>query len=388
MILKLTRCWAPFEPFLPGDQGTKRLEKSAYITKTSPGCYALLPLGRLLYSKVSSILHAEAERRGYLRIHASCLQRYALWERSGRARSLGKSLAQLDLARGTFVLNASQEEQLAEIFHRQARTPAKPMRLYQLSERVRNEVRPAHGLIRSVSFHLADFYVLAGQLDGASEEAENLKSLLRGTLSSFGVPVMQARHTTAEAISFYVASPDTTKQCMVNECSECSLAFRGLSSKSCPDCAGPTSHIRAVELADFVVHEKMASELKPSPLLISAGIGVSRLLAVLAAVWSDERGFLWPRILAPYDLHLAACTDRREEAEAFASKVSDMGKVVVLDDRDVSFSRKLIDSSLLGGWATIVMGKRYPDACELKVDREDKWHQITAEAALVKLSSD
>ncbi len=84
----------------------------------------------------------------------------------------------------------------------------------------------------------------------------------------------------------------------------------------------------------------------------SYGIGVERLLAGVIEANHDERGILWPRELAPYDVHIAALNLDKpgiaEAAERLAGDLAGAGMRVLLDDRTESPGVKFNDADLLG----------------------------------------
>ncbi len=93
----------------------------------------------------------------------------------------------------------------------------------------------------------------------------------------------------------------------------------------------------------------------------SYGIGVTRILAAIAEITHDDRGLLWPREIAPFDVHVVAAG--REEAvtaaaEAIAAELSAAGVDVLLDDRPkVSPGVKFGDAELLGVPTVLIVGK-------------------------------
>jgi prolyl-tRNA synthetase len=94
----------------------------------------------------------------------------------------------------------------------------------------------------------------------------------------------------------------------------------------------------------------------------SYGIGVSRAVAAIAEQSHDEKGLIWPREVAPADIHLIA-TGKSDEvfgvAERLADALSSHGVRVLFDDRrGVSPGVKFNDSELLGVPTIVVVGKR------------------------------
>jgi prolyl-tRNA synthetase len=92
----------------------------------------------------------------------------------------------------------------------------------------------------------------------------------------------------------------------------------------------------------------------------SYGVGVSRLVAVLAEQTNDERGLIWPRAVAPADVHLVIAgkdATVRAGAEQIAAELDAAGVRVLLDDRTVSPGVKFADAELIGVPTIIVVGR-------------------------------
>ena len=93
------------------------------------------------------------------------------------------------------------------------------------------------------------------------------------------------------------------------------------------------------------------------------GMGVSRLLAVVAEEHHDDKGLVWPVGLAPFAVHLAALGAGRspevaEAADALYGRLVGAGVEVLYDDRDVSPGVKFADADLLGIPVRLVVGAK------------------------------
>jgi prolyl-tRNA synthetase len=91
------------------------------------------------------------------------------------------------------------------------------------------------------------------------------------------------------------------------------------------------------------------------------GMGVSRLLSVVAEECHDDKGLVWPAALAPFQVHLAALGAGRspevaEAADALYDRLVASGVEVLYDDRDVSPGVKFADADLLGIPVRLVVG--------------------------------
>jgi prolyl-tRNA synthetase len=95
----------------------------------------------------------------------------------------------------------------------------------------------------------------------------------------------------------------------------------------------------------------------------SYGIGVSRAVAAIAENTHDDKGLVWPREVAPADVHLVIAgkgpqaADMIQTAERMAAELDEAGVQVILDDRDVSPGVKFADAELIGVPTIVVVGR-------------------------------
>lgn len=101
------------------------------------------------------------------------------------------------------------------------------------------------------------------------------------------------------------------------------------------------------------------------PTMGSYGIGVSRLVAVIAEQMHDDAGLRWPASVAPFPVHVVIANKDTAAAEAagkLADALSDSGIEVLFDDRPkVSPGVKFKDSELLGMPYVVVVGRGFKD---------------------------
>lgn len=92
----------------------------------------------------------------------------------------------------------------------------------------------------------------------------------------------------------------------------------------------------------------------------SYGIGVSRLVAVVAEQFHDEKGLKWPVEIAPWTVHVVMANKGEgvaEAAEQLSTALSNKGVDVLVDDRKASPGVKFKDSELIGVPYVIVIGR-------------------------------
>jgi prolyl-tRNA synthetase len=72
----------------------------------------------------------------------------------------------------------------------------------------------------------------------------------------------------------------------------------------------------------------------------------------------DESGIVWPRAIAPYDVHLVALPGAEQHAEEAAGILDEAGAEVLLDDRDARAGEKFADADLIGIPLRVTVGKK------------------------------
>jgi len=142
-----------------------------------------------------------------------------------------------------------------------------------------------------------------------------------------------------------------------------------------PDGAGPLVSARGIEIghvfqlgrkyADAFSADVLGENGKPVRLTMgSYGVGVSRLVAVIAEQHHDELGLRWPASVSPFDAHVVIA-NKDEEARAGATELAGaldrLGVEVLLDDRKASPGVKFKDAELLGVPWIVVVGRGWAD---------------------------
>jgi prolyl-tRNA synthetase len=94
----------------------------------------------------------------------------------------------------------------------------------------------------------------------------------------------------------------------------------------------------------------------------SYGIGPARIAAAAIEQGADERGIVWPRSIAPWQVHLVSLAKggepEREAADRIYEELRAGGVETLYDDRDAGPGQKLTDAELLGCPLRIVAGRR------------------------------
>jgi prolyl-tRNA synthetase len=163
-----------------------------------------------------------------------------------------------------------------------------------------------------------------------------------------------------------------------------------------PDGSGPLELARGIEIGHvFQLGRKYAEALGLQVLdengklvtvtMGSYGIGVTRLVAVIAEASHDDNGLIWPESVAPADLHIIAAGKDElpfEAAEKLAAEAEKFNLSVILDDRaKVSPGVKFADAELIGVPWIIICGRGVAEG------EVELWNRRSGERVQVKLDS-
>jgi prolyl-tRNA synthetase len=163
-----------------------------------------------------------------------------------------------------------------------------------------------------------------------------------------------------------------------------------------PDGSGPLELARGIEIGHvFQLGRKYAEALGLQVLdengklvtvtMGSYGIGITRMIAVLAEANHDDKGLIWPEAVSPADIYIVAAGKDEvvyETAEKLAVELEAKGKTVILDDRQkVSPGVKFGDAELVGVPNIVIVGKG------LEQGEVDLWDRRSGERRPVKVES-
>ncbi|MFP3463658.1 proline--tRNA ligase [Arthrobacter globiformis] len=165
-----------------------------------------------------------------------------------------------------------------------------------------------------------------------------------------------------------------------------------------PDGSGPLEIARGIEMGHiFALGRKYAEALELKVLdqngkqvvvtMGSYGVGVTRAVAALAESNHDAKGLVWPRSVAPADVHVVA-VGRGEEifaaAEQLALELESAGLEVIYDDRPkVSPGVKFGDAELVGVPTILAVGRGLADGVvEIKDRRSGEAENVAVDKAV------
>ena len=169
-----------------------------------------------------------------------------------------------------------------------------------------------------------------------------------------------------------------------------------------PDGQGILQFKKGIEVGFIRKHHSRVSEKLEAnfidendllnPILMgSYQLNLSKLLAVMAEIYQDKEGFVWPKQISPYDLHLIPVNQNDEVQMELATQLYNILTSyhfdVLFDDRDESVGVKFVDSDLIGLPVRVTIGKRASEGIvEVKIRKTGEVFEWAKEELIDRLN--
>lgn len=371
LFLKTSKTVSEDEPTVNG----RLLEQAGYVDKLMAGVYSYLPLGLRVLGKISNIVREEMNEVGGQEVLMAMLHPKEVWETTGGWKNIDVLFKINSRTEREYALGQSEEEVVTPLVMSRIQSYKDlPLAVYQINWKFRDELRAKSGLLRGreflmkdmYSFHTsqADFDRFYGEVKQAYFRVYQRAGLIAKATEASGGSFSQK--ISYEFMVLTDAGEDDILYC--NSCDYCINAeiTDMQPGASCPrSCGGELAQARASEVGNvFDLGQKYGKDFNLGymdeagatqyPIMGCYGIGVSRLMGVIAEKYADEKGLVWPESVAPFKVHLIALPGREGEvvmpaAEKLYAELSGAGVEVLFDDRlDVSAGAKFADSDLIG----------------------------------------
>ena len=134
--------------------------RAGLIRKLASGLYTWLPLGLRVLRRVETVVREEMDRSGAQEVSMPVVQPAELWQESGRWEQYGPELLRIqDRHARDFCLGPTHEEVITDLVRNEVKSYKQlPINLYQIQTKVRDEIRPRFGIMRSREFLMKDAY--------------------------------------------------------------------------------------------------------------------------------------------------------------------------------------------------------------------------------------
>jgi prolyl-tRNA synthetase len=161
--MRLTKLFGKTQREIPAEADTishQLLLRTGMVNQVTAGVYTIMPLAWRSLKKIENIVRDEMNKADGQEITMPVLQPLELWQKSGRAEILGKTLFTFnDRREHSLILGPTHEEVVTELAARHVQSYRDlPLMVYQIQTKFRDEPRPRAGLVRLREFVMKDLY--------------------------------------------------------------------------------------------------------------------------------------------------------------------------------------------------------------------------------------
>lgn len=387
----------------PADEEARNAQlliQAGFIHKEMAGVYAYMPLGKRVLDNIANIVREEMNALGAQELQMTVLQPKELWEKTDRWDDTKvDNWFKTKLANGTELgVGLTHEEPIVDALKDYISSYKDlPLFVYQIQSKFRNELRAKSGLMRGREFIMKDMYSFARSQAEHSQLYEQAAQAYTRVFERLGLGDFTFRtyadggyFTDKFSDEYQTISPvgedtvyvDKAKKVAINEeiYTDDNLAKLKLHKDQ-------LTKERGVEVANiFPLESKYTDALdlyytdetgnQQSIIMGCYGIGISRLMGIIAEHFADDRGLVWPANIAPAQVYLARLGEDESVVKAADQLYKDLqtaGIEVLYDDRDVRAGEKFADADLIGLPYRLVASAKTLEASKVELKpRTDK----------------
>ncbi len=379
------------------------LSRAGYIYKGLAGVYDYLPLGLRVIENIKGIIREELNALGCEEVLMSALQSPEPWEATGRFSDQEVDIwFKTELASGGMLgLAPTHEEPMIEMLKTYISSYKDlPLYVYQFQTKFRNELRAKSGVMRGREFLMKDlysFHTSEEDLDGFYKMAEKAYERIfdrlglgEDTYETFASGGIFAKFSheyqtllpVGEDTIYYNADKSLVfnKEVFNDEV----LAEFGASRDDFAETKA--AEVGNIFKLKFKYTEplglKYTDEKNEAKTVYMGcyGIGVSRVMGVIAEKFADDKGLVWPEAVAPFKYYLVGIGSEgiNKAEELYKGREEE----ILFDDREARPGEKFKDSELLGIPYRVVVSDK-----TLSEGKAELTSRATGETKLVDLET-
>lgn len=376
--MKMSQLFTKTSKNVPADETARNarlLIQAGFVHKEMAGVYAYLPLGKRVLDNIAQIIREEMNDISGQEVQMTTLQPKDIYEKTNRwDDNVVDNWFKTSLKNGTELgMGLTHEEPIVDVMKDFVSSYKDlPIFAYQIQNKFRNELRAKSGLLRGREFVMKDMYSFARSQEEHAELYERAAKAYAKVYERLGIGDITYRtyadggyFTDKFSDEFQTVSPigedtiyvDEGKKIAVNKeiYTDENLAKVGLKKDELVE-------KRGVEVGNiFPLESKYSDALglyytdehgqEQSIIMGCYGIGVSRLMGLLAEHFADDKGLVWPEAIAPFKVYLARLGDDTavvKAADEAYERLTVAGIMVLYDDRDMRAGEKFADADLMG----------------------------------------
>ncbi|KAL6887864.1 hypothetical protein GGI43DRAFT_417244 [Trichoderma evansii] len=198
----LSKIWVPTGGVTAteGETGHGKLIRAGFLRQAQSGVFQLLPLGLRVQDKIERLVDKHMQSIGASKLALSTLTTEELWRKSGRLDKVSPELFRLkDRKDVPIMLSPTHEEEITTLVASTLKSYKDlPIKLYQITRKYRDEIRPRHGLLRSREFIMKDLYTFDLTHDSAVETYRDVAGAYSAFFSDLKLPILVAEASSGD----------------------------------------------------------------------------------------------------------------------------------------------------------------------------------------------
>ncbi len=356
------------------------------IRQGFPGSFVFLPLGLRALNKLEKLIDFYLQQIDCQKILLPFMTDGVLWKESGRWDVIKDELFKIKNRNDhDFVLGPTFEEAITHLVANLGNITAKslPLKLYQISTKFRDEMRPKFGLIRSREFVMKDLYTFDADKLAARETYDQILKCYDAFFQGLQVPFVRVEGDTGSiggtlSHEFHFISDIGQDNLII--CQDCrhgtNLELVQDKEKCCKCSSRNLQERKGIEVGHtFLLGDKYSkcfnatfTGMNGKPQLFQMGcygLGVSRILAASLEVLSNENELKWPKLFVPYQIAIIAPKEGSKEASQVMPQVYNLydqlssralfTNEVIIDDRPKPTVGKKLSEAKSAGYSYIIL---------------------------------
>ncbi|XP_061941636.1 probable proline--tRNA ligase, mitochondrial isoform X2 [Apis cerana] len=316
----------------------ENLLKYGLIKQVTTGMYAILPLGLRIFNKLTALVDNEMQKIGAQKLLLPALIPTHLWKKTDRFNNVTELFKIQDRAQRQYILSPTHEESICSILSTIGILSPKmlPLKLYQISNKWRDEMKPRLGFLRSREFIMKDLYTFDINLNNAQETYALVCNAYENIFKKIGIMYIKT-----------IGDPGLIGGSISHEYHYVGHTFLLNTKYTIP------------------LEVKIKINNKSIPLVMGCfGLGLSRIFTVMTELLSTKDELRWPKNLAPYTVCLIPpkAGSKEENKSQYIKEVMEILNQLnidtILDDRtDLTIGKRFMHARITGFPYVIIIGK-------------------------------
>lgn len=385
--MKFSTYFQKIKKEFPKDETSRNAQlliSAGYIHKEMAGVYSILPFGHIVMEHIKAIVRKNMNLLGAHELHMSALQNSEIWKATNRwddkiVDNWFKTKLKNDTELG---LGFTHEEAIVNMLKQHIYSYADlPVHVYQFQHKFRNELRAKSGLMRGREFEMKDLYSFYKNEKDQKAFFEKAKEAYIQIFKDLGLgDTTYVTYASGGVFSKYSVEFQTISDAgediiYVDESKKIAINKEIFSDEICKEFGIDKSKVvekKSIEVGNiFNLGTKFSDALeltytdeknqKQSVWMGSYGIGIGRVMGTIAELFSDDKGLVWPKQIAPFQIVVVPLQDDqevKEEAEKVYQSLLKNGSSVLLFDTKGQVGEKLSQVDMLGIPTQIIVGKK------------------------------